>query len=347
MSALLHSCRGFSICSRSRRRFDNHLIACKDVRSIHGHFYSDGSTSSKPILCTVLDLDPEFISSIAFSLASETSLLYIAEQNLPSSSPKDTFAEFRYAPSKRPTIFVLSWFESGTQVDLCLHQLIVSTLNQTVHFDQVIFHTDTELTSEGRLLGIKYCTNRPLGIWRISFTAGTSEYATIDCKAEKLTPSHLSCRSPRIFVTSTGPKLVYLSCELGGLHMSTHSLHLLDLPVSFDSDPPAHPTTLVPIVYDSAPNSFPGLYPPYSLPTLFLVNHTNWNAPKVVTHSTWGSRNTIILIDTQTGEITNLTPVDEFCWNWTVLTTDGKGKITCVRSSPTVPHQVLLGTVFP
>ena len=304
------------------------------------------------------DIIPEFISSITFS-PSETSLLYVAEQNPPSSSPEDTFAEFRFAPSfgeglpdsKRPAIFILSWSEA----DLRLYQIAVSALDKTVHFGQVVFRTDTELyatghglTSEDRLLGIKYCTNRPLGIWRVNFTlqgtASTGECIAIDGKAEKLTPSHLSCRSPRIFVSSTGPKLAYLSCGLGGPHMSTHSLHLLDLPVSSNSSP-AHPTTLVPIVHEPAPNSFPGLYPPYSLPSSFLVNHTSWNAPKVVTHSTWGSRNTIILIDTQTGDITNLTPIDEFYWNWTLLTTDGKDRIVCVRSSPSIPHQVLLGTV--
>ncbi|KAF8671881.1 hypothetical protein AX14_005646 [Amanita brunnescens Koide BX004] len=64
---------------------NDRLVACKNVTCAHGQFYSD-----------------EFISSISFS-PSETSLLYIAEQNPPSSD--DVFAKFRYAPSfwRRPT----------------------------------------------------------------------------------------------------------------------------------------------------------------------------------------------------------------------------------------------------
>jgi acylaminoacyl-peptidase len=220
-----------------------------------------------------------------------------------------------------------------------------------VHFGQVIYHTDTEFyatgyesTPDDRLLGIKYCFNRPFGIWRISVTSDTSdldEYSTRVCTADKLTPSHLSCRSPRIFVSSAGTKLVYLSSETGGAHASTNSLNAFDLPYS----PSAQSTTLVPIVQDADPKSFPGLYPLWTLSSSFIVNHPNWNAPKIVVSSAWRSRNTILLIDTKTGQIIDLTPVDESNWSWSLLTTDNQDRIVCVRSAPNAPHQVLLGTI--
>lgn len=307
--------------------------------------------------------DVEFISSISFS-PSESSLLYIAEQNPPSSSD-DLFAKFRYTPSfgeglpnsKRPGTFILQWTEDETKsvTEPKLYHLSIPTKN-VVHFGQFIYYTDTELyatgfetTPDGRLLGIKYCFNRPFGIWRINITPRTTdldECSTKECTADKLTPSHLSCRSPRIFTTSTGSKLAYLSCEIGGPHASTNSLRVLDLPVSPDPSS-VQSKILVPVVQEADPKSFPGLYPTgYTLPSSLMVNHPDWDAPKIVVSSTWGSRNTILLIDTQTGKITNLTPPDESYWNWTLLTTDDKDRIVCVRSSPNVPHQVLLGAIF-
>ena len=303
--------------------------------------------------------DVEFISSISFS-PSETSLLYIAERNPPSPSD-DVFAKFRYTPSfgeglpnsKRPGTFMLHWTKGETK-ESKLYRLSIPTKN-LVHFGQVIYHTDTELyatgfeqTPDGRLLGIKYCFNRPFGIWRIRITSRTTdldEYSTMECTADKLTPSHLSCRSPRIFTSSIGSKLIYLSCATGGPHASTNSLHVLDLSVSSDSSS-AQPKILVPVVREAGPKSFPGLYPTgYTLSSSFVVNHPNWNAPKIVLSSTWRSRNVILLIDTDAGQITNLTPPDESCWNWTFLTADDIDRIVCVRSSPNVPHQVLLGTI--
>ncbi|KIL58280.1 hypothetical protein M378DRAFT_335592 [Amanita muscaria Koide BX008] len=320
------------------------LVAHKDVTSQHGQFYSD-----------------EFISSTTFS-PSETSLLYIAEQNPPTVSPDDPFTKFRYRPSfgeglakfRQPAIFVLSWSVSDSQKAPQLYQLSIPTLGRTVQFGQAIFHSSTELYATGfelmpddRLLGIKYCTNRSLGIWRIRFTYPTTSASggcvSIQCTAEKLTPSHLSCRSPRLLTSSKGPTLVYLSRNAGGPHGATHALHVL--PLATLESLPSQPTVLVPIVDDPAPNSFPGLYPPYSLAKSFLIHHEEWNAPKIVIHSTWGSRNTLLFIDTLTGTVTDVTPIDEYKWNWSLLTTDDRNRIICARSSPSIPYQVLLGTV--
>ncbi|KAK2462496.1 hypothetical protein APHAL10511_005466 [Amanita phalloides] len=311
------------------------LIACKDVSDLHGQFYND-----------------EFISAIAFS-PSETALVYIAEQNLKeSSADNDPFAKFKFSPSfgeglpkyRWPGIFIFHWLKTET-----ISVVSVAT-KRVVHFGQVIFRTDTELyatgfepTPDDRLLGIKYCTNRPLGIFRLTITGTTDvgKYLKAECIVYKLTPSHLSCRSHRIFTSSAGTYLAYLSCDVGGPHSAANSLHLIDLTGSSGSQP----KTLVSIVDEPDSTSFPGLYPPHNLPKSSTLNNPQWNAPKIITHSAWRSRNTLILIDTQSGEITNLTPLDEFQWNWQVLTTDGDAKMVCVRSSPSIPHQVVLGTI--
>ncbi|KAM6493471.1 Alpha/Beta hydrolase fold [Amanita muscaria] len=271
------------------------LVAHKDVTSQHGQFYSDGMYFSSV-----------FISSTTFS-PSETSLLYVAEQNSPTVSPDDPFTKFRYRPSfgeglakfRQPAIFVLSWSVSDSQKAPQLYQLSIPTLGRTS--------------------------------------------VSIQCTAEKLTPPHLSCRSPRLFTSSKGPTLVYLSRNAGGPHGATHALHVL--PLATLESLPSQPTVLVPIVDDPAPNSFPGLYPPYSLAKSFLIHHEEWNAPKIVIHSTWGSRNTLLFIDTLTGTVTDVTPIDEYKWSWSLLTTDGRNRIICARSSPSIPYQVLLGTV--
>ncbi|KAK2465161.1 hypothetical protein APHAL10511_002853 [Amanita phalloides] len=309
---------------------NDRLMACKDVSNLHGHFYND-----------------EFISTIAFS-PSETALVYIAEQNEPSPD-HDPFAKFRFSPSfgeglpksRRPRIFIFRWQESET-----ISVLSIQT-DRVIHFGQAIFHTETELyatgfepTPDDRLLGIKYCTNRPMSIFRLSVT-GTTDAGEYLTAVHQLTPAHLACRSPRIFTSSASTFLAYLSCAIGGPHSAANSLHLIDLSVS--SQP--QPKTLVPIVDEPGSASFPGLYPPYNLLTSLVVNHATWNAPKLVTHSIWRSRSTVVLIDAQNGDITNLTPPDDSLWNWQVLTTDGDAKIVCVRSSPSVPHQVVLGTI--
>lgn len=45
--------------------------------------------------------------------------------------------------------------------------------------------------------------------------------------------------------------------------------------------------------------------------------------------------------------ISNKIGTDEFLalFSWTLLTTDGKSRIICSRSSPAVPYEVLLGVV--
>ncbi|KAF8638353.1 hypothetical protein AX17_002255 [Amanita inopinata Kibby_2008] len=328
------------------------LLVLRDVTHAHGQFYSD-----------------EFLSSLQFSPL-ESSLLYIAEQNSPSTD-QDPFAKFRYTPSfgeglssfKRPAIFILAWSSESQSRLYQLSPIPTETPNITIHFGQAafspslgsseIYATGYETTQDGRLLGIKYCLNRPFGIWRIPFSlshqdTSNDRLVTLECTAHKLTPSTLSCRSPRTFLSPSGPKLVYLSSPSGGPHLSTSSLHLVDL-----SSPSLSTKTLVDTILEPGPDGFPGLYPSFSLlpSPSFLVSHPTWDEPRIITQSTWGSRTAVILISTKDGSVVNLTPQGNDIQNWTVLTVDNdnrKGiKIAFVASLPSSPHQVILGTLDP
>ncbi|PFH52427.1 hypothetical protein AMATHDRAFT_74219 [Amanita thiersii Skay4041] len=324
------------------------LVVCKDVTNVHSKFYSD-----------------EFVSSICFS-PDDSSLLYIAELNPPEAGSTDTFAKFRYTPHfgeglpnlKRPAIFILTWSASEpAQSEVAhLYQLSIDTqYAEPVHFGQAIFSktspttlyaTGYEQSPDGRLLGIKYCFNRPFGIWRIQVDLPSAQAQTdgnnsttatvVRCTAEKLTSSDLSCRSPRTYINQNKEEsLLYLSCPSGGPHASTSTLHI--------SSPPA---TLIPPTDATA--SFPGLYAPFTLARSCILSHPTWDSPKLITHSTWGSRFTLALVSLSSPiTVANLTPLDLSHFSYTLLTTNSHTSFVCVRSSPSTPYQVLLGSIDP
>ncbi|KAF7374260.1 Acylamino-acid-releasing enzyme [Mycena sanguinolenta] len=60
--------------------------------------------------------------------------------------------------------------------------------------------------------------------------------------------------------------------------------------------------------------------------------------------STWGSRNTVLLVSAADGRVKDLTPdSDGKLYSWSMLATDGLNRLVCSRSSPTIPHEVVLG----
>ncbi|KAF8970622.1 Alpha/Beta hydrolase protein [Flammula alnicola] len=227
--------------------------------------------------------------------------------------------------------------------------------------DQVIYATGYEFTADGRILGIKGCFNRPSGIWKLRIStpiAASGKIAKppagIDVEFQKLTPPHLSCRSPRPLVDQGRSILVWLSCRTGGAHLASSTLHMLDI----SSDPSSARLDIssasVPAVSyvetPSNPNEFPGLYPAYNLPSL-----PSATAPSVISsalgvllHSQWGSRTTVlqICIDNGSWDVNHLTPiVDDHgnLYSWSVLATDGHARVICSRSSPSVPYEIMLG----
>lgn len=340
---------------------EERLEASMEVTETHGAFYTDGDSNSH-LNVREFNAFLEYIRSLAFS-SSETSLIYTAEANAPTSSNDDPYHKFRFTPQfgeglvgrKRPTIFIFRWATDKSQA----HKLIsLSVPSSPALFGQAIFSPDShklyatgyEYTSDGRQLGVKGCYNRPSGIWELTPSktrAGDVQTNELSCTARKLTPSHLSCRSPRVFSHEGTSILFWLACPTGGAHVSTSLLYSLDitgnlpLPSSvINLGPP-----LVDAVFGPLEDEFPGLYPDYNLPAIpFVHPHTEtFSGPCIVTHSLWGSRSTVLLVSTAKGEVKDLTPEDGDLSSWTVFTTDGESRILCARSTPVSPPQLMLG----
>ncbi|KAG1795267.1 Alpha/Beta hydrolase protein [Suillus variegatus] len=324
------------------------IEASLDVTKYHDAFHTD-----------------DFTSSLSFS-PSETSLLYTAEAIIgDDNASDDPYPKFRYTPhfgelsrgKKAPTIFLFRWtrstaFTKATKQDMLLVALSLAQPTQApVLFGQATFATEDiiytsghEHTKDGRLLGIKWCFNRPMGIWEIKLpesatVQGTPFGAKMSCNALKLTPSERSCRSPRVLYDNnqTPTKLFWFSNPVGGPHASCVSLESRDLTTGTNK-------VLVDTVMEPTPETdFPGLYPNYNMPySPFLRrgDHTY-----IVLHSLWRSRATILFIDTESGAISDETKMrdGEPLYNWDLHATDDKTHFICSRSTPTTPHEVLLG----
>lgn len=227
----------------------------------------------------------------------------------------------------------------------------------------VIYATGYELTQGGRVLGIKGCFNRPSGIWRLTIPSSpfsaprdgvkdTVKHSLIATESvQKLTPPHLSCRSPRAVKTDSGTTLVWLACICGGAHVSTSTLHALDITFTpgmindqalLASDKPLVDVRLEPL---KDLNTFPGLYPSYNLPASpFILD--DLSQTNILLHSQWGSRTTILQISLKDGSIREVLPDGNgSLFSWSVLATDGRGQVVCSRSTPDVPYQIWLGQV--
>ncbi|KAF8882831.1 Alpha/Beta hydrolase protein [Infundibulicybe gibba] len=310
-------------------------VASKDVSEVHDAFYTD-----------------EHLASLCFS-ASEGSLLYTAEAKVPDDKD-DPFKKFRYVPQlgegiagkRRPTIYILDW-ESSAQAEPSLTPLSVTSpilLGQAIFShdsNRKIYATGYEYLPDGRLLGVKGCTNRPSGIWEISLSPTSANTSAIPCDLKKLTPTSLSCRSPRLVKTPAGDSiLLWLSCPTGGPHAATSTLHSLNVTPSKFTGSIA---TIVDTVFQPTSSGFPGLYPDLNLPPSTFVELTGRPEPSVVFHSLWGSRSTVLLVSLD-GQVEDITPNLDGKWtNWTVLTSDGHNRIVCARSTPASPAEIVLG----
>ncbi|KAG5643652.1 hypothetical protein DXG03_000532 [Asterophora parasitica] len=302
---------------------------------------------------TIVQMD-QYIASLSFS-ASEKAFLYVAESNSPTASEEDPYQKFRYKPQfgegiagkRRPTIFVFLWSNGPGEPLRTLTSLSIPT---TVLFGQaffaphadVVYATGYEYTSDDRLLGIKGCYNRPTGIWEITVPSLSAAGTTpLQGTARKLTPSYLSCRSPRAFSHNGKSTLVWLSHPTGGAHAATSLVFTLD--ITSPPDAKDVKTPLVDAVFQPARGAFPGLYPDANFPEFPVLRLPS---PHIVTHSIWGSRSTVVLISTEDGSVKDITPdTDGKLYSWKVLNTDGQSRVVCVRSTPVTPNELVLGHI--
>jgi acylaminoacyl-peptidase len=178
-----------------------------------------------------------------------------------------------FAGKKRPTIFIFRWdaYIVPYHTSLATVSPIVPQ-DRPVLFSQpgfppldkhTIFATGYEYTRDGRLLGFRWCYNRPSGIWEVKLPVTKDETdngspASLRCASKKLTSSNLSCGSPRIYYDATrnAAKLFWLSCASGVPHAGTFSLHVSDLATREITR-----RVLVDTVWDPRESDgFPGLY---------------------------------------------------------------------------------------
>ena len=315
---------------------------------------------------------PEYLGSLAFA-PSELALIYVAELTNGIKKNHDPYQKYRYNPSfgegltgaRDPALFYLSWSPSTPPTILRLKPVGF----ENVRFGQPIFDpqsscvlyaTGYELTVDGKLLGIKGCFNRPSGIWRLQIPVpafltqredekDVSKLAELDTEAiQKLTPPHLSCRSPRVLKFDGRSVLLWLACASGGAHVSTSTLHTLDISSLAELDDQsliASDRPLVNLIKEPLKDlsSFPGLFPSYNLPLSPFV-FTGDNQPSILLHSQWGSRTTVLRISLKGGVVHDLTPdAGGKLYSWVVLATDGNKRFICSRSAPNLPYEVLLG----
>ncbi|GAA5912993.1 hypothetical protein JCM5296_000790 [Sporobolomyces johnsonii] len=233
--------------------------------------------------------------------------------------------------------------------------------------------------ADGRKLGIVYCANRPARIYELRLGAVSSKASDGNSKSPEgeehdkiayratsvtpLSPQDRSARSARVYVprpsASTQSEgqptlVVYLSNYLGGPHSSCASLHLVTFPSSSSSSP----TSKELVASVSKPRTiddFPGLYID-QLPVEAFVSLEN-TGPAVVLSSIWRSRRVPLLIDLDSGKVTTLAPwpkaneddvvlpylqKEEELDSWTVLGTDGEGKVVASRSGPARTPKVVV-----
>ncbi|KAF8161894.1 Alpha/Beta hydrolase protein [Mycena galopus ATCC 62051] len=318
------------------------LAVSKDVTEAHGSFYSD-----------------EFFSAVSFS-PFELAFMYVAEAN----GPTEALEKFKFVPhigegqagKKRPTIFIFRWDTSTIPCQTSLASTSpVLPEDHPILFGQPVFSpldkkkiycTSYEYTRDGRLLGVRWCNNRPSGIWALTLPTTSEDMAdgavaSLRCAAQKLTPSHLSCRSPRVYLDAAkNATLFWLSAASGGPHAGTFSLHASDL-----TAPQVKSQVLVDTIWQPRESDgFPGLYLDSNLPVSpFITIHEE---VFLVFSSTWGSRDTVLSVSAADGVVKDLTPdSDGKLYSWTMLATDGNNRLVCSRSAPTIPHEFVLGEV--
>lgn len=272
----------------------------------------------------------------------------------------DPYPKFRFVPhfgeqfytKKRPTLFVFRWRSSNESGNDKIPAASVAALsldqppNIPVLFGQATFITETRLyatgyehTGDGKVLGVKGCFNRPASIWELILPSECPETATTMVgKSVKIEIPGRSSRSPRIlFDKNRIPTILFwLSNPVGGAHASTVSLHARDLKGTMGD------RLLVGAVWDPQPQEFPGLYTEYNLadsPFLRLGDKTY-----ILVQSLWRSRPTLISIDTESGAVSDLTPVldGQALYSWNLLATDGARSVICSRSTPTSPPETVL-----
>ena len=304
---------------------------------------------------------PEYISSLSFA-PSESAILYTAEAKAPET--EDVFQRFRFNPDfgeglsgkKRPAIFFFRWDVSNgasksspslvqlkTREDVRFGQAIFSSSS-----DKIIYATGYEFTSDGRILGVKGCFNRPSGIWQLRLSSIPTKEAPPEVTSKKISFADHSCRSPRIIVHEGRSFLVWFGADVGGAHIACNRMYQHEI-TSDDSKELGVPdeAPFVGIIDTPESDGFPGLYPAYTLPKSASIQVSGSSQTYILLHSQWGSRTTVLRVSPIDESVKDLTPAGDDLCSWSVLTTNGSDSVICSRSSPCIPYEIMLGKFNP
>jgi acylaminoacyl-peptidase len=306
-------------------------------------------------------------------------LVYVAELKAADKTDKDPYRKYRFNPDLgegfigkcNPAIFLLRWSPSSLPELFRLsipgleHVRFVQPIFDPVQSRDVLYATGYELTIDKRALGIKYCFNRPAGIWKLTIPQSSSQSPSVEGDAnnstkpvvidiestQKLSPSHLSCRSPRVLDTGERFFLIWLACTCGGAHASTTTLHMLDITLASNKidleSLRAAEKPLVGVVREPLKDTstFPGLFTS-CIASSPLISYGDGADRQhgILLSSQWGSRTTILRVCLRNGDVQEVTPVtDGKLYSWSLLATDGGNSFVCSRSAPDVPYEIMLG----
>ena len=199
--------------------------------------------------------------------------MWTAEKAEDKSETDDNTDKFRYvshfgerfAGRRSPSLFLMQWNNNDFSKKGTLYKLHIPHhenlgVGQACFGldDSTLFVTGYEELPNGQKLGIVWCTNRPVGIYKLELQFPSAENSgsdIIDVSVKRLTPPERSCRSPRVLTTVEKPCLIWISNTIGGPHASCCQLHVLNLTTTEE------PRVLVATVQEPVSvDGFPGLY---------------------------------------------------------------------------------------
>ncbi|CAI0559295.1 unnamed protein product, partial [Linum tenue] len=180
-------------------------------------------------------------------------------------------------------------------------------------------------SSETRKLGIKYCYNRPCGLYaaRAPFFGSDAKREQKEISEEDLLVLNVTQGISSAFFpvfSPDGKHLLFLSARNSvdsGAHSATESLHRIDWPANLQ----------ISVVQCPEDGGFPGIYNGSFLRKPWLSDGTT-----IVLNSVWGSSEVILSVNVSSGDLTRISPSDSNA-AWRALTLNDDN-IIAVSSSP-------------
>ncbi|TNM87014.1 acylamino-acid-releasing enzyme [Takifugu rubripes] len=167
-------------------------------------------------------------------------------------------------------------------------------------------------------LGLKYCPNRRSSLFYVDLMGG---------KCEQLSSGTSGVYSPRLSPDQC--RIIYLECSVYGPHMQCSRLCMYDWYTK--------KTTLVlDVVNRSAEDGFTGIYSSQLSPQCWSAD-----SQRIIIASPQRSRKELLMVDINTGSVTNLTSKSEV-GNWSLLNME-KDLMVVSCSSPNCPPSLRVG----